>query len=204
VKRAILLGVLVLLTVAVVYGYTETRRERMFREFVDQGETALAGENPSGAVEAFSVAIALRPETMLGYLKRGEAYQRQGDLDAALKDLLHAARLDPSSPRALELLGDVNAEKRRYDRASEHYRAYIALDDRSPRVLYKLALAEHSASQPLAAIDVLNRALALSARFAEAHYLLALCYRDLNRPQEARRSLERAIEIAPTLLHARE
>ena len=52
-----------------------------------------------------------------------------------------AATLDPTAPRPLELLGDVNCARRRYDRAVERYRGYLALDDRAPRVLYKLALA---------------------------------------------------------------
>ena len=76
---------------------------------------------------------------MVGYLKRGEAYRRRGELEAALKDLRRAADIDPGAPRALELLGDVNYSLLRYGRAADSYGAYIRLDDRSPRVLYKLA-----------------------------------------------------------------
>jgi tetratricopeptide (TPR) repeat protein len=204
VKQAVVAGGVILVLATVVYGYTTTRRERMYGDFVRQGETALARQDTSAAVEAFSVAIWLKPDAMLGYLKRGDAYRRQGDLDAALKDLSQAARLDPAAPRALELLGDVHFAKARFDRAIEHFTAYAALDDRSPGVLYKLALAHHGAGQLPQAIDALTRALAIKEEFAEAHYLLALCARDLHKPEDARRSLDRALRLAPALLSARE
>jgi tetratricopeptide (TPR) repeat protein len=204
VKRALLAAGLTIAVLAVVYAFLATRRERMYRDFVTDGEAALAQQDTAAAVEAFSVAIWLKPDAMLGFLKRGDAYRQQGDLDAALKDLSQAARLDPAAPRALELLGDVHFAKARFDRAIEHFKAHVALDDRSPRVLYKLALAHQSAGQPAPAIEALKRALAVQPDFAEAHYLQGLCARDLQMPDEARRALERAIDIAPGLLQARE
>ena len=81
---------------------------------------------------------------MLGYLKRGEAYRQYGELETALKDLRTASRLDPSATRPLELLGDVEQSLGRYDRATTRYEQYIRIDDRSPRVLYKLALSQAS------------------------------------------------------------
>ena len=68
--------------------------------------------------------------------------------DAALRDLRRAAEIDPLAPRPLELLGDVNYSLLRYDRAAEEYQKYIDLDDRSPRILYKLALSHYSARRP--------------------------------------------------------
>ena len=64
---------------------------------------------PSAAIEAFSGAIALKPDSMVGYLKRGEAYRRRG---RARRRAAGPAPRPPSStrppPRPLELLGDVN------------------------------------------------------------------------------------------------
>ena len=42
--------------------------------------------------------------------------------------------LDPTAPRPLELLGDVNAAMGRQAGAIEQYQAYLAIDDRAPRV----------------------------------------------------------------------
>lgn len=198
-------GVLALLTcVAAVYGYTASRREQTYRQLIDRGEAALAGGDTFAAIEAFSGAIAVKPDSMLGYLKRGETYRRRNQLEDAMPDLLRASELDPLAPRPLELLGDVNYALARFGRAADRYRAYVKLDDRSPRVLYKLALSQYSAGQPGFAVDALTRAIAIDDAFAEAYYLLGLTYRDLQRSKESLRALERSVRLAPAMLPARE
>ncbi len=204
VKRTILAVVLVLMGLSVVYGFTVTRRERLYRQLVLHGDSALAQGDTSGAIGLFTSAIGLKPESMLGYLKRGEAHYRRGDLEVAAADLGTASTLDPTAPRALELLGDVEAARQFHARAAEHYAASVSLDDRSHRVLYKLGLSRHLAGQNEAALDALTRAINLDSRSAEAQYLLGVCLRELSRPREAEQALKRAIALAPSLLPARE
>jgi tetratricopeptide (TPR) repeat protein len=221
VKRALLATLAVTICAAGIYGYVAARRERTFRQLVNRGEVALARDDTFAAIESFSGAIALKDDSMLGYLKRGEAYRRRQQLDAAgrdphqaprfdaaadaaMRDLLRAVELDPLAPRPLELLGDVNYSMLRYERAAERYSSYIALDDRSPRVLYKLGLAHYSGRRPDAAIAALRKALAIDDRFAEAFYLLGLCYRDTQRRGDALHALETAVRLAPAMVHARE
>jgi tetratricopeptide (TPR) repeat protein len=141
---------------------------------------------------------------MLGFLKRGEAYRRRGELEAALRDLRHASEIDPVAPRPLELLGDVNYALLRYDRAVECYRKCIRLDDRAPRIHYKLGLALYEGGQTVSAIAALRQAVSLNERFAEAYYVLGLCQRDTQKPQASLASLERSVKLAPALIHARE
>jgi len=217
VKRAFLAVLTVCACAAAVYGYTAARRERTFRLLIDRGDAALAKDDTFAAIESFSGAITLKDNSMLGYLKRGEAYRRRQQLDstgkapkfdpaadAALRDLRRAAALDPLAPRPLELLGDVNYTLLRYDRAIAEYQRYIELDDRSPRVLYKLALAQYSAGRPLPAVAALQKAAGIDDRFAEAYYLLGLCFRDLQRPNESLRALQTSVRLAPAMIHARE
>jgi tetratricopeptide (TPR) repeat protein len=204
VKRLLLVVLLLAGSLTVAYGFFESRRERNYRHLIDQGERSLAAGSTYAAIEAFSGAVALKSDSMLGYLRRGEAYRRRNELDAALRDLLRASNLDPTAPRPLELLGDVNATLRRFDRATARYRAYLAIDDQSPRVLYKLGLVHYRAAQPAEGAEVLRQALALTPRFPEAQYVLGLCLRDLHRHNEALAALSRAVADAPTLLAARE
>ena len=203
-KRLIAGITLLVLTAGGVYGYMVSRRERTYARYITEGEAALAADNISAAVEAFSGAIALKPDAMLGHLKRGEAYRRRGELDAAARDLLAAAELDPTATQPQEELGDVALSERRFPEAADRYRAYIRIDDRAPRVLYKLAYAEYNAGRAAAAIDPLQKALALDDRLAEGYYLLGLCQHALQRPEPARAALERALTIQPTLFRARE
>ena len=81
-KRALLAALLLLVTLAAAYAWSATRRERSYRQYIEQGEAALSRDDTFSAIEAFSGAIALKGESMLGYLKRGEAYRRRGELEA--------------------------------------------------------------------------------------------------------------------------
>jgi tetratricopeptide (TPR) repeat protein len=205
VKRVLAGLVLLALSGAAVYGYTVNERERGYRRLLAEGDAALAQENTAGAVEAFSGAITLKPESMLGYLKRGQAYRRRGEIASAIRDLRRASEIDPTATRPLEELGDVFLADtpRRYTSAADRYEAYVRLDNHAPRVLYKLAYARYNDGRTADAIAALRASLALDASSAEAHYLLGLCERDARHPDLARQSLERAIALQPALLAAR-
>jgi tetratricopeptide (TPR) repeat protein len=187
-----------------VFAWNAVRQEREFRRLIAAGDAAIARDQTYEAIEAFSGALALKNDSMLAYLKRGDSYRRRGELSAALRDLREASSVDPTATRPLELLGDVNVAMGRYERATEAYRRYLALDDRAPHVLYKLALALYRNGQAQAALEPLRRAVALDDRFAEAHYLLAMCLEDQRHDDDAVRSFTRALEINPALGAARE
>lgn len=206
VKR-VLAGLFLLgLSAAGVYGYFLSERERTFRQLITDGDAALARDNTVAAIEAFSGAITLKEDAMLGYLKRGQTYRQRGEFVAAIRDLRRASELDPTATRPLEELGDAYLADipHRYRSAAERFEEYVRLDSRAPRVLYKLAFARYHERHFSAAIDALQRALAIDDRVPEAHYLLGLCQRDVQRPEEARKSLEHAVSLQPTLMHARE
>jgi tetratricopeptide (TPR) repeat protein len=183
-------------------------QDHEYRRLIVAGDAALARGQAFVAIESYSGAIALKNDSMLAYLKRGEAHHRRGEspetLAAALRDLRMAAALDPSNTRTQEELGDVNYALRRFAAAVESYERYLQLDDRSAPIHYKLALAWRGAGRPVEAIAALQRAIALGPRFHEAHYLLGLCFRDREQLDDARVAFRRAIEIAPAFIPARE
>jgi tetratricopeptide (TPR) repeat protein len=203
-KRPVVLAVAaVAIVTAAVLVWMDARREREFRRLIAVGDAALAAGQTFDAIEAFSGALALKPESMLAALKRGDTYRRRGEYAAALRDLGQAAFLDPAAPRPIELLGDVQTALGQYAAAAAEYQRYLALDDRAPAVLYKLALAHYRNGTPARAIDPLRRAVTIDDRFVEAHYLLGLCLRETDRTQ-ALRALRRALEINATFAAARE
>jgi tetratricopeptide (TPR) repeat protein len=204
-RRAIIGGVmLAALGVAGGLAYQAVAQDREYRRLISQGDEALGQGQTFAAIEAFSGAIALRPDSMLAFLRRGEAYRRRGDLTAALPDLRTASRLDPAATHPLEQLGDVNYALRRHDRAIESYEGYLKLDDRSPAVLYKLALASRDGGNLPRAIAALSQAVKLNERFTEAYYLLGVCLRERHRPDEALSALGHAVDLSPALIPARE
>jgi tetratricopeptide (TPR) repeat protein len=203
-KRPVVLTVTaVAMVAAAVLVWVDARREREFRRLIAVGDAAVAAGQTFEAIEAFSGALALKPESMLASLKRGDTYRRRGEYAAALRDLGQAAFRDPAAPRPIELLGDVHTALGEYAAAAAEYQRYLALDDRAPTVLYKLALAHYRNGMSARAVDPLRRAVAIDDRLAEAHYLLGLCLRETNRDQSLR-ALRRALEMNATFAAARE
>ncbi|MDP1572486.1 MAG: tetratricopeptide repeat protein [Vicinamibacterales bacterium] len=200
---------LLVLVVAAVAGaaalaWTAVANEQEYQRLIEAGDRSLAADLPFPALEAYSGAIALQPDAMLAHLKRGITYHARGELDEALRDLRRASELDPAATQPLELTGDVYAALARHDRAADRYEAYLALDDRSARVLYKLALARYRHGSVDQAIAPLRDALALDPSMAEAQYLLGLCLRDVDRLDEAREALEALARQSPGMVAARE
>jgi tetratricopeptide (TPR) repeat protein len=197
--------------IAAVFLYLTLSREAEYRALVAEGDRALGADQTFPAIEAFTGAIVLKPDSMLAYLKRGEAYRRQGELSSALRDLRKAAELDPMAVKPLEGIGDINFSMDRYANAAESYEAYIRLDERSPKVLYKLALSRFrlgnrsdAGAQVEQAVVRLKEAVALNDRSAEAFYLLGVCQGQLGRTAEAVEALQRAVAVSGTLLPARQ
>jgi tetratricopeptide (TPR) repeat protein len=203
-RRTLLVLLVAAGAVAAALGAGAFASEREFERLVAVGDAAMAEDQPSAAVEAFSGAIALKPESMLGHLKRGQAYLARGEWLSALRDLDRATTLDPTAPLPLELLGDANEALSRHDRAVQSYEARLALDDRSGVVQHKLGLARYRAGDLVGAIAALQQAIAWDRERPESHYLLGLCFRDAGRPAEASASLETATKLAPGLTGPRE
>ena len=203
-RRRLLILLVLLVGIAGVLVYTGLTQEREFQRLIHEGDLALSENETFLAIEAYSGALALSPDSMVVYLKRGETYQQHGDLPAALRDLSMAAQLDPAATRAHDRLGDIAYQLERYDEAVEHYADFVRLDDQNPRVLYKLALVSERTGRVARAVPLLRQAIALDGRFAEAHYLLGLCLREQGRLEEARDILLRAIDLSPGFLQARE
>jgi tetratricopeptide (TPR) repeat protein len=202
--KRLAIGVLLAAAMAGVFLYTGVTRDTEYRRLVAAGDDALDHDQIFLALEAFSGAIALKSDTMLAYLKRGETYHRRGDLVAALRDLQRATALDPKATRPLEHLGDVYQDLGRYEDAAGHYAAYVALDDQTPHVLYKLALAHHHAERTSRSIPLLQQAIELDGKMPEAHYLLGIGLWDQERLDEATEALRQAVALSPGFLIARE
>src|SRR3954470_6469262 len=126
-----------------VFACQAAARQHDYAALLTRGDAALRDDQTFGAIEAYSGAIALRPDSMLAYLRRGQTYQRRGDLEAAARDFRAAATLDPTVTRRLDELGGVLYRLQRFPRSSETYESCLKLDDRSAIVSFKLALSRY-------------------------------------------------------------
>jgi tetratricopeptide (TPR) repeat protein len=189
--------------VLALVGWLAVRRDQAFTRLVHEGTSALGRSDLAAAIEAFSGAVALRPDSMLAHLRRGEAYQERGDLDLARRDLTRAIELDATATRPLEALGDVNTTLGRYAAAADRYETYLRLDDRSPTVAYKLGLVRWRVGQPALALAAFDLARSLGLDGAELDFAEALSHLDLGRTPEALESLRAGVTKNPAHRGAR-
>lgn len=204
-KRA--LAALLLFALALVGGalaYQAVDREREYRALLSQGDAALQQGGASGAIESYSGAIALRPDSMLAHLRRGETYRQRNDFDAAARDFRRAADLDPSATRPLDALAEVFYQRQWFSRAAEIYEGRLRLDEQSSDIHYKLALARYRAGNLEGALEAIDETLRLRDEFPDAYYLKGLCLRQQGRLDEAIAALEQAVTLSPALVPPRE
>jgi tetratricopeptide (TPR) repeat protein len=184
--------------------YHTTAREADYRAAIAKGDAALREEQTYAALEAYSGAVALRPDSMLAHVRRAEAYERRGEVEEAVRDFRTAAALDPTATRPLDELGDVMYQRQRFRLAAETYESCLKLDERSARVSYKLALARYRDGDLNAAITAARQTLRLNERMPDAYYLLGLALRDTHRLKDAEQAFEKAVQLEPGLVPARE
>ena len=205
VKRGLVIVVVLAATAgAAALAYQAAARDRDYRVLLARGDADLRDDQTFGALEAYSGALALRPDSMLARLRRGETYQRRGDLDRAALDLRMAAAIDPSAVRPLDELGDVFYQRQRFKNAADTYADCLRVDDRSPHITYKLALARYRDGDVDAALAAVRQAVRLDDGIPEAHYLLGLCLREQGQLAAAQIALEQTVTLSPGMIPARE
>lgn len=203
-KLAIAVAGLIGLAVASALAVQQLNRGEQFRMLMADGDRALAAGDSYAASNAYSGAIALRPDSMASHLRRGKAYEGQRREDEAVRDYVEAARLQSGAAEPLLALAELYDARGDAAQAAEWYGRAAEVDPLNRGLLYRLALAHYRAGRSAVAIDPLRRALTLDAGFDEAHYLLGVVLRDAKDSAGATTALERAIQANPGLIPARE
>jgi tetratricopeptide (TPR) repeat protein len=200
----LLLAVITVIALGAAVCYQVVARERHYHDLLARGDLALREDQTFVAIEAYSGAIALRGDSMLAYLRRGETYQRRGELEAAGRDFQTAVTLDPTATRPLDELGDVFYLQKSFDRAGQIYEQYLRLDDHAARVGYKLALARYRDGNLDGALTALDSTIRLDDHLGDAYHLRGLCLRDRRRFGEAQQALVKAVALSPGSIASRE
>jgi tetratricopeptide (TPR) repeat protein len=132
-----------------------------------RGDLAMARQQYVAAIADYAEAPADSPDV---WDKRGMAWHHLFALNKARSDYLHALRLRPDFPEALNNLGAVYFAKKDYRRAVKYYRKSLALDPRSAAVLNNLGAAYFAEGKDDLGIEAFHAAFALNPRIFDTPY----------------------------------
>ncbi len=114
------------------------------------------------AIQKYSEALALKPNT-IGYLySRGLTYQKLYNDSLATRDFLAVTRLDPKYLDAWYGLGMVQMDRKDYDSAQGYFSHTLVLSPRDVRSLHQLGLISYYKHKYFDAIGFFDKIIELS------------------------------------------
>jgi serine/threonine protein kinase/Tfp pilus assembly protein PilF len=137
-----------------------------------KGSCAFRQHRFDDAVVAFSVCVALAPESAWCYANRGLARAESGKLDRAAEDFEHALRLDPGLASAVRGRGLLHYRGRRYPEALADLRRTLELGADPAAAYADMALVHLAAGNRAEALACVRNVLDRDPADARARQLL--------------------------------
>jgi len=176
----------------------------------DWGSELLLHRTYEPAIDVFTEATRLYPDSPRLVIGLGMALYARGKYDEAVKALLTAADLSPSDPRCYLFLS------RAYDNSPsqaeeviERFRRYAELQPGNALAQYYYAMslwkgkrAEDSSVDLQAVETLLQKSIALDGKLAESHMQLGNLYADQHQYAKSIPEYVRALELNPNLSDA--
>jgi len=136
-------------------------------------------------IEDLSVFIKLRPNSSVGYTKRGVRYIWNGDLKNARVDLQRAVELDANNAEAHDDLGVVLVQAGEVDQATIHFLKSASVDPTYQKAHHNLATVLYLRKEYEPALEAVNRSLALLASSRSSLLLKSEILSSLGNSREA-------------------
>jgi Flp pilus assembly protein TadD len=155
-----------------------------------------------GAASAAS-APAETKRRLMQQLQRGIALQRAGDFRAAERHYQLVLREVPDQPDALNLMGTIAVEARRFDVSIDYLERAVKLKPKDAGFRNNLANSLIHAMQPGAALNHLRRALKADPRFLEARCNMGRAQRALGKAHDAITAFDMVLTQNPEHVTAR-
>ncbi|MBI5786223.1 MAG: tetratricopeptide repeat protein [Rhodocyclales bacterium] len=148
------------------------------------------------ALGAYGRACDLKPDP--GYfINFGNALQRSGRTDAAIKALQEATRQGPDIAAAHYNLGNALAAAERWPEAAAAYRRAVAVDPGYAEAHHNLGRALKNSDRLEEGIAAYRRAVELRPELVDGHVSLGVALREAERADEAIAAYETALRLAP-------
>jgi predicted O-linked N-acetylglucosamine transferase (SPINDLY family) len=127
---------------------------------------------------------------------------QSGRLDEAEQRLRKVLDERPAHPTALDLLGAVCAQQRRWAEAEDYLTKAIAAGAKLETTFYNYGVVLKSTGRPADAVAQFDRALAINPRSAEACFDKAMCLLHLKQYAAVQPLVEHALKLNPRLAEA--
>ncbi|MBI2820929.1 MAG: VCBS repeat-containing protein [Acidobacteria bacterium] len=155
-------------------------------------------ENPTTqlqAVDEFSKALDLAPDSSRERLNYALALLRAGKMEEGMAELQKVQQQDPALPHTWFNLGIVYKKEAQYERAVGQFEQMVALVPGEPVSHYNLGVLYKLTGRQDGVLEQFETAARLNPNLAGPHFQLANTYRALGRTEEAERELKIFQEI---------
>jgi tetratricopeptide (TPR) repeat protein len=171
---------------------------RSLAGYLQLGQIFLDYNTPQPAVEIFSEALHIAPDSLLAHLGEGLALKGIQSFAPAEKELSLCLKLDPRMAVAFDGLAGLYIEALEYEKLAGVARQYLQTNPSDYRGYYYLASAqEHETEARQATEALLRKAIGLNPDFAASYALLGKVLLQGDRAAEAVPELEHAIRLRP-------
>jgi tetratricopeptide (TPR) repeat protein len=150
------------------------------------------------AIDAYTKALAQRPNNATTYYDRGVAYGRLNSWKEATDDYSRSIEHDPGMARAYNNRATAYAEQHQYQKAIADFTKAISLDPRGALTYRNRGLAYHDLGQVNQAIEDYTVAIRLDPSVFDGLFERGNAYLDTGDYKKAVADFDRAIAIDPT------
>lgn len=166
--------------------------------YLQLGQIFLEYNTPQPAVEIYSEALQLAPDSLLAHLGEGLALKGLQRFDDAEKELSLCFARDPGMAVAYDALATLYLEAGEYEKLAAVARQYLKSHPSDYRGYYYLAAVKEHAKDDLPAAEaLLRKAIGFNPDFAASFALLGKLLLEDGRTQEAAHELEHATRLRP-------
>jgi cytochrome c-type biogenesis protein CcmH/NrfG len=166
--------------------------------YLQLGQIFLEYNTPEPAVEIYSKALQLVPDSLLAHLGEGLALKGLQRFDEAEQELILCLKRDPGMAVAFDGLASLYLESSNYEQLSAISRQYLKTNGSDYRGYYYMAAAkEHEQGERQTAENLLQKAIGLNPDFAASFALLGKLLLQDGHTRYAARQLEHAIQLRP-------
>jgi tetratricopeptide (TPR) repeat protein len=166
--------------------------------YLQLAQIFLSHNTPEPALEIFSDALRIAPDSLVARLGKGLALKELQRFDEAMTELTACLDRDPRMGLAFDALASLYLQTSDNTRLSVLSTKYMQRSPSDYRGYYYLAAAkEREKDDSAGAEQLIRRSLQLNPNFAASYALLGKILIAENRLNEAVRELERAIKLRP-------